>query len=132
MPETEEERLSRLNAAGIINVTLENLWRDAYSAMSREDFLVWNRKLDAIWALLAGDVKKDSEEDKDFTKIDLKIHTEGRLGFPRDFEGLSEGQKLIKAKTYILLRDKSVLLRRLQNKQGKGTAYQSDDVDDMD
>ena len=61
--ELDEEKLSRLNAAGIINITLENLWRDCYSAMVRGDLVTWNRKLDAVWCLLCGDVKEGEIDD---------------------------------------------------------------------
>ena len=36
------------------------------------------------------------------------------------------------AKQYLLLKEKSLFLRRLQNTQGKGTAYVSEQDDDFD
>jgi len=50
--EEGEGNLSRINAAGIINITLENLWRDCYTGMVKGDLVTWNRRLDAIWVLL--------------------------------------------------------------------------------
>jgi hypothetical protein len=78
-PEEMEEKISKINAAQIINSTLENLWRDAYKAMSSENFVLWNRKLDAIWLILGGDVKKDGQEEKTFHDLELKIYEKGSL-----------------------------------------------------
>jgi len=129
----DEDKLSRINAAGIINVTLENLWRDCYSAMAKGDLVIWNRKLDAIWVLLGGDVVKGDKDDKKFQGLETKIMNTGALNHKKSgFEQLKEDENVTMAKQYILLREKSLFLRRLQNSQGKGTAYKNDDDDDMD
>ncbi len=131
--EPTEANLSRINAAGLINITTENLWRDAYNAMAKSDLVTWNRKLDAIWCVLGGDVERNSEEDKEFLKIDLKLHELGKLNHIKTgFEKMGDDESSTIAKQYLYLRTKSLFLRRLQNTQGKGTAYQSDDDDDMD
>lgn len=131
--EPDEEKLSRLNAAGIINVTLENLWRDCYSAMARGNLVLWNRKLDSIWVLLGGDVKKGDTEDTSFNALDMKIYKTGSLSHKKTgFEKLQEKENINIAHQYLLLKEKSLFLRRLQNNQGKGTAYKSEDEDDMD
>ena len=128
--EQNEEKLSRINAAGIINITLENLWRDRYSALCKGDLVLWNRKLDAIWVLLCGDVKKDDDADKNFNKLDLQIYETGGLNHKKSgFERLQENEKIKMAMQYHLLREKSKFLRRLQNLQGKGTAYAVDEGD---
>jgi len=131
--EPDEEKLSRLNAAGIINITLENLWRDCYSAMARGDLVLWNRKLDAIWVLLGGDVKKGETEDKNLKKLDESLYKIGSLNHKKaGFEKLKDDENVSIAHQYLLLKEKSLFLRRLQNTQGKGTAYQSDDNYDID
>ena len=131
--ELDDERTSKINAAGIINITIENLWRDTYSAMATGNMVLWNRKLDAIWAILGGDVKKDETEDKDMGKINLKIYHTGSLDHRKTgFQVHGENEAQIMSLQYLLLKEKSLFLRRLQNKQGKGTAYISEDTDDMD
>jgi len=131
--EPDEEKISRINAAGIINITLENLWRDCYSSMAKGDLVTWNRKLDSIWVLLGGDVKEGEKEDKDFAAIDEKLYKTGGLNHKKvGFQQLAAEENVIKAQQYILLKQKSLFLRRLQNSQGKGTAYQSDDNYDID
>ncbi len=129
----EEEKISKINAAGIINVTIENLWRDAFISMSKGDLVTWNRKLDSIWSILGGDVKEGEVEDKDMGALNLKIYETGSLNHKKvGFQKLKEDESTKMALQYILLNKKNLFLRRLQNKQGKGTAYKSDDTDDMD
>ena len=127
----EETKLSKFNAAGLISTTLEKLWVDCHNAMSSGNYILWNTKLDSIWTILGGDVKEDSPDDKNFNEISLRIYKIGSLkgkigiGFNKKVnpDNSTQYQHLIK---------KSLFLRRLQNRQGKGTAYASDDEDDFD
>jgi len=63
IPKVEDDKQSRLNAAGLINATLENLWKDCYKSMTSGNLVLWNRTLDAIWAILGGDQKEGDTED---------------------------------------------------------------------
>ncbi len=130
--ETEEEKLSKINAAGIINITLENLWKDCYNALCKSDYLAWNRKLDAIWLILGGD-DTDGSQEKKMNEIDTKLYTTGSLNHRKvGFEIIGSEEQDAMNLQYLILKQKSLLLRKMQNKQGKGTAYISDDLDDMD
>lgn len=128
--ETEKVQ-SRINAAGLINSTLERLWVESYTAMSNGQYYLWNTKLDAIWAILGGDTKDNDKDDKEITRINLKIYEMGSL---KSTEGIGFEKKsnTNNAIQYQWLLKKSLFLRRLQNKQGKGTAYTSDEYDDFD
>lgn len=129
----QEDKLSRINAAGIINITLENLWRDCYSSMAKGDLVTWNRKLDSIWLILAGDVTPNSDDEKKFNEFDLEIHKTGSLYHKKTGVGFKEDEnKNNISLQYLLLRKKSLFLRRLQNQQGKGTAYLDEDQYDFD
>ena len=129
-PEDEAAMMSKINAAGIINITIENLWRDCYIAMAKSDFVTWNRKLDAIWLILGGEPKAP---EKEFNDLDLKLHELGSLSVVKQgFSKLPPDLTDKRSKQYILLRNKSLFLRKLQNSQGKGTAYASEDEDDFD
>lgn len=131
--ELSEEKISRINAAGIINITIENLWRDVFNSMSRGDLVTWNRKLDSIWSILGGDVEEGEEDDKKMASLNLKIYETGSLSHKKTgFKKLEENEAEKMALQYLLLNKKNLFLRRLQNSQGKGTAYQTDDRDDMD
>ena len=127
----DDEKMSRINSAGIINITIENLWRESYSAMARGDYSLWNIKLDSLWAILGGDVKDESKEDKKFNAINVKIYESGSIKnkVGSGFEAKENPNNPLK---YQLLLKKALFLRRLQNSQGKGTAYISDDEDDFD
>ena len=129
----DEEKMSRINAAGLINITLENLWKDCYNSMSDGNLVRWNRKLDAIWVLLGGDVKQNSKEELKIKKIDEKIYGTGSMNHKKTgFKKSNVDESIITSLQYIYLKEKSLFLRRLQNSQGKGTAYVSDDDDDFD
>jgi hypothetical protein len=129
--EVDANGVSRINAAGLINSTLEKLWSESYSAMARGDYLLWNTKLDSIWAILGGDEIEGSTADKDFNNINLKIYELGSLK-SKIGGGFTQQSNPNNPNQYQLLLRKALFLRRLQNKQGKGTAYASDDEDDFD
>jgi len=127
----EEAKMSRMNSAGLINSTLERLWMDCYTAMSLGKYSLWNTKLDAIWAILGGDCTEGDDSDKKIQELNLKIYENGSLkgnvgvGFTKSVNPNNPLQ-------YQYLLKKALFLRRLQNSQGKGTAYASDDEDDFD
>ena len=129
----EEERISKINAAGIINITLENLWRDVYASMSKNHLVTWNRKLDSIWGILGGDQEEGDTVDEEMEAINLNIYKTGSLSHKKvGFKKIGDDESEKMALQYLLLNKKNLFLRRLQNSQGKGTAYQSEDRDDMD
>ena len=131
--EQDEEKISRINSAGLTNITLENLWRECYAAMSKGDMVLLNRKLDAIWINLGGDCEESGDEEKFIKDIDKKIYDLGSLSNKKiGFSSKLTNSPLNTAKQYLLLKQKSLYLRRLQNKQGKGTAYAKQDEDDFD
>ena len=131
MHEANEDKVSRINSAGLINSILENLWRESYTAMANGDYLKWNSKLDSIWTILGGDCEENKDEDKSIVKINLSIYEAGTLK-SKAGGGFNDNINPNNALQYQLLLRKSLFLRRLQNKQGKGTAYQNDDDDDID
>jgi hypothetical protein len=130
-PSDLENPTSRINAAGMINQTLEKLWGECYTAMSNGDFVKWNTKLDSIWAILGGDEEEGNGKDKQFNEINLKIYQTGSLKNKLG-SGFSQKENPNNPLQYHLLLKKSLFLRRLQNKQGKGTAYKNSDLDDFD
>jgi len=129
----EENKISKINSAGLINITIEKLWQDCYAAMAKNDFSLWNVKLDSIWCILGGDVPNGDPADKQFNEMELKIYQTGSLSSKKEgFESHSSDDKNKIALQYLLLRKKTIFLRRLQNQQGKGTAYSSGDDDDWE
>lgn len=126
-----ESQTSRINAAGLINSTLEKLWNESYTAMGNGKYGLWNVKLDSIWAILGGDEKEGSNADEDIQKINMKIYEQGSLK-SKVGEGFEQKPNPNNSIQYQWLLRKSIYLRRLQNKQGKGTAYRTTDMDDFD
>jgi len=131
--EQGEDKVSKINAAGLINLTIEQLWKEAYTAMAINNFALWNVKLDSIWCILGGDTKKGDGHDEKFNEMELKIYETGSLNHQKQgFETHEDADKDKMTMQYLLLRKKTIFLRRLQNSQGKGTAYSSGDGDDWE
>ena len=129
----DDEKLSKYNSAGLINQTLEFIWRGAFTAVENNDLWKWNRKLDAIWIILARDVEEGSEVEKKYNELELEIGKTGSLIYKKvGFSILSSEDLKKMSLQYQLLKKKSVFLGRLQNKQGKGTAYAQSAEDYMD
>lgn len=129
--EQQEEKVSKFNSAGLINATLEKLWGESYSAMASGDYRKWNVKLDSIWAILGGDVDKDSPTDKEFRRISKELYETGSFA-GKVGTGFKKIENPNNSLQYHLLLEKALFLRRLQNKQGKGTAYADGDEDDWE
>ena len=98
-----DEKTSKINSAGLINITLETLWKDCYNAMSNGNYKLWMIKLDCIWTILAGDEKDGSPADKFINDIDLKIYKLGKLPTisSQTFEKFTNEKKLIALEKYI-------------------------------
>jgi len=130
---TLENGTSKLNAAGLINSALESLWGKCYTAMSNGNLVQWNRNLDAIWTILGGDCLEKDTNDTAFAKINLSIYNTGSLNHKKTgFQTINSDEATRMSLQYLLLNKKSLFLRRLQNSQGKGTAYRNEDDDDID
>jgi hypothetical protein len=126
-----EMNVSKVNSGGLINLRMHNLWVDRHKAAAKGEYNKWNEVLDAIWCELGADVKEDSEEDKKFWLLSMDFAD--ACGEPKKKVGFNKATKSDRqdmAKQKIALIKKELFLRRLQNKQGKGTAYV--DEDDFD
>jgi len=133
--ETElSPKISKINAAGLINLTLNNLWNDFYRHLSSATFSKANADLNCIWIELGGDVKDGDEDDVLYNGIELDLGNSTQLK-KSNFGGFSTPTKEDLenfSKQYRILVRKGLFLKRLQNKQGKGTAYLEGDEDYMD
>lgn len=130
-PLTEEDsKLSKFNSAGLINVHLENLFQSAYINFRKNRLWSFNQDLTSIWMILGGDEQEGSDWVKRYNDIEFRLGATGCLYFQK--KGFNEpNEKFIKNQSYQkqLLIDKAIFLRRLQNKQGKGTAYKENEDD---
>jgi hypothetical protein len=121
-------KTSKINAAALINLILADLWRDSYRHSRTGEFSKWNADLNCLWIELGGDVEDNGDEVKQFEIIESELAQIGSL-VKKKADGFKEADndELIKAaKQYRLLMKKALFLKRLQNKQGKGTAYKDE------
>ena len=125
---TDELKLSKINSAGLINLRMSKLWDNANNNAVKGNYDKWNAYLDRIWLELSGDA-----DDKDISKF-----FELTFAFPKSipekakgFQVVTQEKKLNLTQQYLALMKKEMFLRKLMNKQGKGTAYieESDDWD---
>lgn len=127
--ENEEAPLkSKYNSAYFINENIAKLWNQADTHAQNKNYSAWNDVLDRIWCILGADTEENDENVLAFSKLNKKLMEIG------DFVHLSSGFNKVKRehlerikKQKIALMDKELFLRRLQNKQGKGTAYEEED-----
>lgn len=130
---TEERRISKINSAALINLTLKRLWDDFYRHLRNLSYSKANFDLDCLWVELGGDQKEKDKEVKAFTKVETEIVSNwAKVPSKSGFEKYTEEELNILAKQYRLLLKKALFLRRLQNEQGKGTAYEESIDEYMD
>ena len=137
-----DDKISKINSAGLINLRLHILWLKTHSFADKGMYSSWNTTLDRLWCEMAGDVfpteKGNSKDDltlKEFENINEKVEEVSPLGnwkVKEGFEDLEKPKLEIQKKQYKALMNKEIFLRRLQNKQGKGTAYRDSSEDYMD
>ena len=130
-----EQKVSRFNAAALINLILSDLWKDSYRHSRAGEFSKWNADLNCLWMELAGDVQPGSDEEKAYEIIETELANAGALNSGKKvtgFKTVSKDDMVSHSKQYRILMKKAVMLKRLQNKQGKGTAYQDSADDYMD
>jgi len=132
--ETSFGKVSKINAAALINLIIADLWKDSYRHSRNAELSKWNADLNCLWVELAGDVDENSDAEKEYFAIDKELAITGSLSKPKTtgFKQPSKEEAQNFAKQYKLLMKKATYLKRLQNKQGKGTAYYDDTDDYMD
>lgn len=130
----DEEKLSKLNSGGLINIRLDFLWRETHKHCRVGQYSLWNADLDCLWMELAGEYDEGSKEYCQFAAIDEELSETNvkNWGSRTGFDEMNEEQKKLMTKQYRLLMKKALFLRRLQNKQGKGTAYYDGSEDDWE
>ncbi len=141
--EVDEEitKLSKINSAALINIRINNIWLEVNKAAVSGKYSKWNLYLDRVWCELGGDVKEKEEDKQKKDKEDGKVKKKNEMEQFNDinkvvleklknlptikgFKQFSSGDKSTMSEIYNVLLKKEFFLRRLQNKQGKGTAYE--------
>ena len=65
----DDNKTSKLNSGGLINLRLDELWKDAHKHSRLGLYSLWNADLDCIWSELAGEYSDNDQEVKDFNII---------------------------------------------------------------
>jgi len=102
------QKLSKYNSSLAQLFRIDALWQKVHLCAGRGDLMGWNWTLDRIWCELVADSKPEAE--KEFNDFIIAI------------ADVINKKELL----YHILMSKEAFLRKLQNTQGKGTAYQED------
>lgn len=128
---------SKFNSGMLINLRLNNLWILTHNYARKGQYSDWSAVLDRIWCELSADVPETKDGEKTnagFYAIEEKLNTVGvtNWGKSNGFEAHDTASKSIQTRQYRILMEKEIFLRKLQNKQGKGTAYYDESEDDWE
>lgn len=122
-----EEKTSKYNSGIAQLMRLDELWKDTHRHSRAGKLNNWNWDLDRIWCELAADLT-----DKD-PKIDEYNSFVAAIGDLNKKLGMKEINAVeYQKQLYLLLMEKELSLRRLQNKLGKGTALRRVDEDEIE
>jgi len=147
MEEPQESKVSKYNSGVAQLYRLDGLWKDVNNHSRSGLYLKWNEDLDRVWCELSRDLpeeeKKEDENKKiptfkkakeEFDKFDVKLKEQGSFqdSPPAGFIEISQEVKRKRNEHYKILMEKELFLRRLENKLGKGTAWEDDDEDNFD
>ena len=130
MEEVEQQaiKLSKINSAALINLRINHLWMNINSYAVSGRYFQWNNELDRVWCELGGDITEGSKEEKAFKEIEDKVSEELKnFKDKTGFDSFNNEDRKKMSEIYSILQKKELFLRRLMNKQGKGTAYDEDD-----
>ena len=146
MPQEEEQQVSKYNSGINIIMRLDELWKDTHKYSRMGMFDRWNSTLDRVWVELARDINETDYQDKkeggetilgkksNYDNFDVRLKAIGDFQDKKEneFEKPDKDKNTKRAKQYKVLIEKELFLRRLENKLGKGTAWDDMDEDGFD
>ncbi len=126
-----ELKISKFNAGIPALYRLDELRKDAHRHSREISYVKWNEDLDRYWIELAADANKDHKDQ--MVEIDKKLINSFLYanGYLLKQSNLKLYGKIIRLQKSLLMQ-KEEILARLQNTQGKGTAYMDPDEDDFE
>lgn len=135
MAPEEEEVLKKSKYNSGINkiMRLDILWREVNTHSRIGQFSKWNEDLDRIWSELAADISENDfvEEEKKFNQFEEELIKLGSIddSANNSFNLINKEKIQKRDEQYKKLMGKELFLRRLENKVGKGTAFEEDEED---
>lgn len=134
---SDNNKLSKINSAGLVNSALHNLWLDFFRHYRQGKYLSANSDLDCVWTILGGEEgMEESDNEKKYRTAEKNLSETGTLQDSLTIKGFSSKPddkqitKMTKQKQRLL--EKALFLRKLQNVQGMGKAYYDPDDHDID
>jgi len=109
-----EQKVSKYNEGIAEIMRLNNIWQSAHLYSTSGNLMRWNSILDSAWRELGAD--SNEKEFKEFYKFNRYIRK-----WRHDREKLNS-----------ILELKELFLRKLQNRQGKGTKYYDPMEDELE
>ena len=129
-------KTSKINSAMLVNSTLNELWKEFYSHFRVGKYLSANNDLDCIWTILGGEKEIEGKKiETDYIAIETKLKEKGLIQDSLSSTGFNQIklEQIIKfTEQKGILLTKALFLRRLQNTQGKGTAYEDKDEEESE
>lgn len=122
-----EQKLSKYNSGVAQLYRIDAIWKDCNKLSCAGRLEQWNWKLDAMWRELAADLASDSKDVIEFNNINLEF-----IKLLIDLKQRKFRVEEFREKQYQVFQKKELFLRRLQNKLGKGSAYEDQDEDDFE
>lgn len=128
--ESEYNKTSKINSAGLINLRMNKLWGMADMCSVRADIKNLYLILDTIWKNLAADEKDDKIKER-YKVMVKELETRGFFNIYVKQKGFNTFNPPAKDRAfyYSQLGEMFILLKEIENSQGKGTAYR-DPLDD--
>jgi len=111
-----EGKKAIFNSTLAILIRVDNLWKEAHRHCKQGMYEKWNIDLDRIFVEFYADC--DERDIENFHEINEEI---SKVGFTRNKETQSLQNK---HKLYPLLMKKEFSMKKLEQKQGKGIAYE--------
>ena len=127
-----EFKTSKMNSGWLIIQRLDRLWKDCHKHSRAGQYSNWNADLDCIWSELCGEYDDNSKEMKDMEQMNKLVIAAKNWGTVTGFKKQEREDKVEMTRQYFLLRRKEWYIRKIQNEQGKGTAYTDGSEDDWE
>lgn len=122
--EINEQKKAIFNSTLAILIRVDTLWKESHRYCKQGEYEKWNIALDRLFVEFFAECNED--DIKRFEDFNKQI---AEIGFVKNFES----QRLQnKHKLYPLLMRKEFFLKKLEQKQGKGVAYEESWEDYMD
>ena len=124
-------KVSKYNSAITQLLRINELWIKTHKSATDISYARLNEFLDRVWVELEDDATKDIRDE--MKKVNDKINELAIYGLSNKLKKKNPALyfKIIKMQKNYLM-EKELIIRRLQNKAGKGTAYEDSVEDYMD